>query len=30
MHIVAHTDTGVREPEHPIQILAQAFGLTEG
>ena len=28
-HIVAHTDTGVTEPEHPIQIMARAFGLTE-
>jgi glycerol-3-phosphate dehydrogenase subunit C len=27
-HIVAHTDTGVTEPEHPIQILARAFGLS--
>ncbi len=28
-HIVAHTETGVTEPEHPIQIMARAFGLTE-
>jgi len=28
-HIVAHTQTGVREPEHPIQIMARAFGLLE-
>ncbi len=28
-HIVAHTDTGVSEPEHPIQIMARAFGLSE-
>ena len=26
-HIVAHTDTGVKEPEHPVQIMARAFGL---
>ena len=26
-HIVAHTETGVREPEHPIQIMARAYGL---
>ena len=26
-HIVAHTDTPAREPEHPIQIMARAFGL---
>ena len=26
-HIVAHTDTWVTEPEHPIQIMARAFGL---
>jgi glycerol-3-phosphate dehydrogenase subunit C len=26
-HIVAHTETGVREPEHPIQIIARAYGL---
>jgi glycerol-3-phosphate dehydrogenase subunit C len=26
-HIVAHTDTPAREPEHPIQIMAKAFGL---
>jgi glycerol-3-phosphate dehydrogenase subunit C len=28
-HIVAHTDTGVTEPEHPIQIMARAFGLVK-
>jgi glycerol-3-phosphate dehydrogenase subunit C len=28
-HIVANTDTGVTEPEHPIQIMARAFGLVE-
>jgi glycerol-3-phosphate dehydrogenase subunit C len=28
-HIVAHTDTGVTEPEHPIQIMAKAFGLID-
>jgi glycerol-3-phosphate dehydrogenase subunit C len=28
-HIVAHTETDVREPEHPIQIMARAFGLVE-
>jgi glycerol-3-phosphate dehydrogenase subunit C len=27
-HIVAHTDTGVTEPEHPIQIMARALGLN--
>lgn len=26
-HIVAHTETPAREPEHPIQIMARAFGL---
>ncbi len=29
IHIVAHTDTPAREPEHPIQIMARAFGLKE-
>ena len=29
VHIVAHTDTPAREPEHPIQIMARAFGLRE-
>jgi glycerol-3-phosphate dehydrogenase subunit C len=29
MHIVAHTQTPAREPEHPIQIMARAFGLKE-
>ena len=28
-HIVAHTDTPAREPEHPIQIMARAFGLKK-
>jgi glycerol-3-phosphate dehydrogenase subunit C len=28
-HIVAHTDTGVTQAEHPIQIMARAFGLVE-
>jgi glycerol-3-phosphate dehydrogenase subunit C len=27
VHIVAHTETPAREPEHPIQIMARAFGL---
>ena len=27
VHIVSHTDTPAREPEHPIQIMARAFGL---
>jgi glycerol-3-phosphate dehydrogenase subunit C len=26
-HIVAHTETPAREPEHPIQIMARAYGL---
>jgi glycerol-3-phosphate dehydrogenase subunit C len=26
-HIVAHIDTPAREPEHPIQIMARAYGL---
>jgi glycerol-3-phosphate dehydrogenase subunit C len=26
-HIVAHTQTPARAPEHPIQIMARAFGL---
>jgi glycerol-3-phosphate dehydrogenase subunit C len=26
-HIVAHTETGVHEPEHPIQIMARAYRL---
>jgi glycerol-3-phosphate dehydrogenase subunit C len=29
-HIVAHTETPAREPEHPIQIMARAFGLRRG
>src|ERR1700759_4784908 len=29
IHIVANTETGVTEPEHPIQIMARAFGLTK-
>jgi glycerol-3-phosphate dehydrogenase subunit C len=28
-HIVAHTDTPAREPEHPIQIMARAYGLSK-
>ncbi|MCP5411758.1 MAG: glycerol-3-phosphate dehydrogenase [Alphaproteobacteria bacterium] len=28
-HIVSHTDTPAREPEHPIQIMARAFGLKK-
>lgn len=28
-HIVSHTDTPAREPEHPIQIMARAYGLIE-
>ena len=28
-HIVAHTDTPAREPEHPIQIMARSFGLKK-
>jgi glycerol-3-phosphate dehydrogenase subunit C len=28
-HIFSHTDTPAREPEHPIQIMARAFGLVE-
>jgi glycerol-3-phosphate dehydrogenase subunit C len=28
-HIVAHGDTPAREPEHPIQIIARAYGLIE-
>ena len=28
-HIISHTDTPAREPEHPIQIMARAYGLTE-
>jgi glycerol-3-phosphate dehydrogenase subunit C len=26
-HIVAHTETPARQPEHPIQIIARAYGL---
>src|ERR1700761_4012044 len=29
LHIVKHTDTPAREPEHPIQIMARAYGLKE-
>jgi hypothetical protein len=34
VHIVAHLEskeaqTPAREPEHPIQIMARAFGLKE-
>jgi glycerol-3-phosphate dehydrogenase subunit C len=28
-HIVAHTETPAREPEHPIQIIARSFGLKK-
>ena len=28
-HIFSNTDTPAREPEHPIQIMARAFGLTK-
>jgi glycerol-3-phosphate dehydrogenase subunit C len=28
-HIVAHTETEARTPEHPIQIMARAFGLKK-
>ena len=28
-HIVAHTQTEARAPEHPIQIMARAFGLKK-
>jgi glycerol-3-phosphate dehydrogenase subunit C len=27
VHIVSHTEAPAREPEHPIQIMARAFGL---
>jgi glycerol-3-phosphate dehydrogenase subunit C len=29
VHIVAHTDTPAREPEHPIQIVARSYGLKK-
>ena len=29
VHIMAHTDTPAKEPEHPIQIMARAFGLKK-
>jgi len=29
VHIMAHTDTRAKEPEHPIQIMARAFGLKK-
>ena len=29
IHIVSHTQTPAREPEHPIQIMARAFGLRK-
>jgi glycerol-3-phosphate dehydrogenase subunit C len=29
VHIVAHTDTPAKEPEHPIQIMARAYGLKK-
>jgi glycerol-3-phosphate dehydrogenase subunit C len=28
-HIVAHTDTPAKEPEHPIQIVARSYGLKK-
>jgi glycerol-3-phosphate dehydrogenase subunit C len=28
-HILAHTDTPAREPEHPIQIMARAYSLKK-
>jgi glycerol-3-phosphate dehydrogenase subunit C len=28
-HIVQHTETPARAPEHPIQIMARAFGLKD-
>lgn len=28
-HIVAHTETPARDPEHPIQIMARAYGLKK-
>src|SRR6201992_3954613 len=28
-HIVAHTETEARQPEHPIQIMARAYGLKK-
>jgi hypothetical protein len=28
-HIFHHTETPAREPEHPIQIMAKAFGLKD-
>jgi glycerol-3-phosphate dehydrogenase subunit C len=28
-HIFHHTETPAREPEHPIQIVARAYGLVE-
>jgi glycerol-3-phosphate dehydrogenase subunit C len=28
-HIFAHTETPAKEPEHPIQIMARAFGLRK-
>src|ERR1700712_2979595 len=28
-HIFNHTETPAKEPEHPIQIMARAFGLIE-
>src|ERR1700760_4251258 len=28
-HIVAHTETEARTPEHPIQIMARSFGLKK-
>jgi glycerol-3-phosphate dehydrogenase subunit C len=28
-HILAHADTSARAPEHPIEIMARAYGLLE-
>jgi glycerol-3-phosphate dehydrogenase subunit C len=28
-HIVSHTETPARDPEHPIQIMARAFGIKK-
>jgi glycerol-3-phosphate dehydrogenase subunit C len=29
LHIVSHTETPAKAPEHPIQIMARAFGLKK-
>jgi glycerol-3-phosphate dehydrogenase subunit C len=29
LHIFHHTETPARKPEHPIQIMARAYGLME-